>query len=266
MKKVLLLLLLLFVFKVSAQETLEEVVKKKNENRNFIQLKSGEIFYFDSYIEKTNPFLGYSKLKVLDQEFRLADVDYYKTGTQFFANTDRIVGACTDIAERIDIGKINIYRSFQTVYNAGAPMMGTGGGMMMTYGGGTSTKEVFYYTKGTSPLKSMNYNNLTEDLVENQESMILLQTYKKAENRKVLWYVIGGAAFLGGAFTGFEKTGEMDTRYNFETGQTETVEGSRIKPVNFGFAVAGMITITVNYLVHRKDGDYLKKAVYAFNK
>jgi hypothetical protein len=253
------------VFEVSAQETLAEIVEKKNENRNFIQLKSGEIFYFDSYIEKTNPFLGSSKLKVLDQEFKLADVDYYKTGTQFFANTDRVIGACTDVAERIDVGKINIYRSFQTVYNAGAPMMGAGG-MMMSYGGGASTKEVFYYTKGTSPLKSMNYNNLAEDLVENQESMILLQTYKKAENRKVLWYVIGGAAFLGGAITGFEKTGETNTGYNFETGRTETVDEVKIKPLNFSIAVAGMITIAVNYLTHRKNGNYLKQAVYSYNK
>lgn len=270
MKKIIAVMLFFCVFIAHAQdneetrETLEEIVARQNENKNFIQLKTGAIFYFNSYIEKTQPFLGSSKLKVEGNEYDLDDVESYKVGTQFYKSTDAVFGACTSFAERIDVGKINIYKSYHTVYNAGAPMMGVGGGMMMTYGGGASTKEVYYYNKGNFPLKSMTYDNLVDDLVENQESMILLQTYKKAKNKEILWYVIGGAAAIGGILTAGEKTGDTVTEFDPQFGLQEKDEVG-LKPLNFGIAVGGLITIAINYLANRDNPNYLQEAIHKYN-
>lgn len=253
-------LFLLSIVKVFAQETVD-----KSENKNFIELISGEIFYFNEYIETTKPFFGESKLKVGDRKYEFSQVKSYRNGSEYFVSTNGVYGACTDFAERINIGKINTYRAFETVYNPGSPMMGTGGGMMMSYGGGTSTKEVYYYNKGNSQLKKMIYDNLVNDLVENQESMILLQSYKKARNKEALWYVIGGVAVLGGALTASEKTGNTTTEFNFETGNTETVDEYKFKPLNFGIAVGGLITIAINYWTSKNKNKYLKQAVFQYN-
>ena len=112
----------------------------------------------------------------------------------------------------------------------------------------------------------MNYTNLAQDLAEKQESMILLQAYDKARTREVIWYVVGGVATLFGALTSGEKTGETTTQFNPETGSFETVDEYNFKPVNFGIAVAGLATITINYFAHRNKTKYLKQAVYEYNR
>lgn len=255
------LLLILILQSVIAFAQNSELNKN---NKNFIHLKNGSIFYFNNYIEKSEPVFGTSKLKVEGKEYSLKDVQFYKNGTQFFANTAGASNACTELAERIEIGKLNVYKSYKSVYVPNAAPVGMGFGNFGGFGGTSSIKEVLYYNKNNSPLKKVNYTNLAQELVDNQESMIRLQLYKKAQTREILLYIVGTAAMFGGILTASEKTGKTST--SFTPGQGfEEVDETKIKPANLTIGLLGFTLNVVNYFVHRNKKKYLRQAIDQYN-
>lgn len=238
----------------------QDSIPKVDESKNFLMFYGGGIKYVDGLIRTKSPFFKKSYFEVNDQKYDLASVQFYNNSGSFYGNTYQANGANV-FAERILRGKVNYFEAITTGYSA--PMMNANGQFS---GGGSYSKKSRYYNKGFGPLKKANYANLANDLVDNQESMLLLQRYNKVSNREVIIYVIAGIATVAGILTAGEKTGEQNENFNPSTGRYETQDEYKLKPVNLTIGLIGFTTCIVNYFKSKKKYDYLEDAIYMYNK
>lgn len=251
------LLLLLIGTNVFAQDS----IPKTDGSKNLLYFYGGKIKYIDGLIRTREPWFKSSYFKLSSgEEIEFSKIQFYNDGSGFYGNT-KTANQTNSFAQRILKGKVNYFEELIEV--SSAPMMGANG---MWMGGGSSTKIRRFYNRGYGPLKKANYDNLVEDLVDNQESMLLLANYKKIRDRKVLIYVISGIASVAGLLTAFEGTGEYEESYNFETNRNETTEKYNVKPLNLTIGIVGIITGFVNYYKSRRNSEKLEDAIYAYNK
>ncbi|MDO3693735.1 hypothetical protein QVZ41_02595 [Wenyingzhuangia sp. chi5] len=230
------------------------------ENKNYIYFYKGDKKEVKGIVRVKSPFLGKQKVEADGVEYNISTVQFYKSGEDFYGNIYNATNR-NSFARRILKGKVNYYESESAVYNA--PAMGPNGQFMG--GGGYSTRVDRYYNKGFGPMKKANYENLVVDLVDNQESLLLLQSYKKVRNREIFTYVFAAAATLGGLLTAFEGTGEMKSGYNFDTNRYETYEEKKIKPVNLTIGLLGLTTGIINYFTSKKKYRYLEDSIQVYN-
>lgn len=238
----------------------QDSIPKIDESKNFLYFYGGLVNYIDGAIRIKSPWFKSSYFEVNGQKFDIGAVQFYKNGVSFYGNTFQ-ANQRNVFARRVLKGKVNYYEGLTEV--SSAPMMNANG---MYMGGGSYTKTTRYYNKGFGPLKRAKYQNLIEDLVDNQESVLLLQKYNKVRKKEILVYIISGIATVAGLLTAFEGTGEYEESYNFETNRYETTEKQNIKPLNLTIGLVGMITGTVNYFKSKKKYEYLEDAIYTYNK
>lgn len=244
MGKIIIYMLLSIQFTAYAQEF-------NTTSKHFIYKYNGEIINAKS-IDYKAPLFKKSYLQYDGHEMDTKEVQFYQVEHGFFINLKNIRKG---FAERIIKGKINLYE--QTTTTTTWTNNGFGPGMPMT-----TTNTTRYYNFGFGEVKTANYDNLMTDMQDNAKSIEHLSKYQKTKNRRTIWYVIGGAAMLGGMLTAIEKTGES----YFDTQQFETVEETKIKPVNLTIGLAGFATIIATAINSRKKPDYIKEAVLIYNE
>lgn len=260
MKKVFLFMITLFSTVVFAQEN--NVFSDFDVNKNFVYLYGGIVDYFDS-----NAVGGrILKDKYIDlgtKQYANEKVQFLKNGTAFFANV-KGVDSCHDFAERITKGRINVYEYTSEVYTY-TPAVGTGFGGFGGVGfGSTSQKKNQFYNIGFGLVKKVSYENLVTDLVDNQESMLHLQKYKKSRTTQVLLHVLATAAMFGGILTASEGTGEEQTVFDPQQGFV-TEEKQNIKGVNLAIGLAGLATNVITYFAFKNKRKHITKAIDVYN-
>lgn len=251
MKKIVLFIVFICSTNIFSQEI--------DENRNFVYKTNGEIIY-GRYIDYKTPLFKSNYILVDEIKIPSNDVKFYQSERGFFGSLSQLGNG---FAERIIKGRINYFE--QITHAASAPMPMAGNNGMIAYGGST-TQISNFYNQGYGPLKVANYKNLIVDLKSNSESVVYLEKYHTAKQKRIIAYVLGGVAMVAGILTSTKKTGETTNSYNFESGRFEENDVTEIKPLNLAIGLAGFGTIIATYISSRKKKDYLQKAIVIYNE
>ena len=252
MKKTIHLLLILLTFTLSNAQEIDE-------SKNFIYKTDGSIVYGKHLSYKTPVFKeNYFDLDSL--KIKSKNVKFYKFGEDFFGS---IQEGRSSFARRTIKGKINYYTLTNIHYAAPIPNAGGFGGMTS---GTTTTNNSYYYNTDYNSLKVANYENLSIDLQSNSESIVYLKKYHNAKKKRTIAYVLGGIAMVAGILTAAEKTGETTNSFNPNTGNFETSDVTKLRPVNLAIGLIGFGTIVTTIISSKKKKQYIQKAIEVYNE
>lgn len=246
--------LFLFTFLMSNAQELDE-------SKNFIYKTDGTIYY-GSHIDLRTPMLKANYFELDNLIIKSKEVQFYNSGVDFFGSiNDNGKG----FARRIIKGKINYFKYTTYVSHAAPIPVGVGfGGVGAVSGGGTS--QSFYYNTGYNKLKPANYENLSIALKDNSKSISLLNKHKNAKKKRTLAYVLGGIAMAAGILTSAKPTGETTNSFNPNTGNFETTDVTKLRPVNLAIGLLGFGTIVTTALTSKKKRNYMRQAIEVYNE
>lgn len=254
MKKKLLLLGTLLLIQISVKSQI-----KKGTFENYVLEYSGEITHAKKVIYNTAIFKE-NYISADTVKFDPRNVRFFYNENGFYANTKRLNTFGTiGFTERIIEGNVNLYEKELTYnYNTGFNNVGYGTiGGVVNFGLTTENiSNIRYYNIGFRELKRVNYQNLSEDLSDNLESMLHLDTYKKVKKRERLFYIIGTTMIFTGA--------HFYIKDNRKSGSSDRWE----KPTKRGLTIAllGFGTNVVNYILGKGKDEHIINAIETYNE
>lgn len=163
------------------------------------------------------------RLGAFDRYFLLADgkqiqaekVKFFENYKGFFANvTEFDYLRSTRFAERVEYGRINLYRNRQQYYLLDDERY------VGHWEGAREQSGTLYYNKGMERVKKMTYVNLMFDLNDNQQSMDLLAGYRKKRKASYTYFGLAGASLVASFFTFFR---EERTSSGFLTSRSDAL-------------------------------------------
>ena len=123
-------------------------------------------------------------------------VKFFENYRGFFANvTEFDYFQNTRFAERVEYGRINLYRNYQQYYLLDDERY------VNQWEGLGSQSRPLYYNKGLERLKKMTYANLMVDLRDNPQSMDFLAGYRKKRKASFTYFGLAGARLLASFVT-----------------------------------------------------------------
>ena len=212
--------------------------------------------YNDSLIE-TN---------ILLYKWKFMGIDYFETDSlkvpvgevMFMKNEDGISANkkhlkllnTSDFIRCKDYGKLIVFENIDISTTGVGFNSATGG-----YSSGATTKRVkTYYSKGYSPIRKVKYKYLVEDLVGNNQSMEILNSYKKISIPSNIIRDIGRLAMLGGLVV-----------YNAESIGINNMSDSKYSDMGMNMVLSGIIIYCGGYIIKAFNDKKLIRAIDVYN-
>lgn len=229
-----------------------------NESENFIRLYSDSTVYA-SKVRLRPDFTGSWTIRADSRKVPINQIKFFNNEDGFFANVRKSnLLDQASFAERIIVGKINLYR--EVAYTT-TPYE------MDFYRFRERTPQAvgtrMYYNKGYQDLKRVNYNNLSVDMADHARSMDLLANYRKSRRAGTIMYVSAGAAIVASVVTLFSGDGIKQTGHGF--GNMPSFEGGN-KTGSFLLLGLGAGLSVGGYLIQSSGARNIERAVEAYNQ
>lgn len=212
----------------------------KNKDENFVYLFDGTLIH-EKKVELKFELPSSQIIMAGTQKFNDSQVKFYQGSQGYFANIKEFnLLKISFFAKRISAGKINLFEFTQSSVGSRA---------------GSTFKKIHYFNSEFEDIKKVTYANLKSALSDNEESMRLLNEYKKLNTAGTVLKISGGVITAGFALMFINKT--IKNKNNPEPKST--------KPEFMGI-IGGCLISGVGVMLEFPKAKKLRQACDAYNK